>query len=110
MHIPDPQQREQRLNDRTRQFLVQLIGLVMVPIDVAPDASAAEQLQVVAACEQTDVVDLRDSRHEALNRSRDEVLDVLAAERIVERAVDLRRIDIARRTTACAPALAAAAL
>ena len=88
----------------------QFIRRVVVAIDVAPDTGASQQVHVVGAGQQADVIDLRDARHEALNRARDEVLGVAAAERVIERAVDLRRIDIAGASPLASTALAAAAL
>ena len=58
--------------------------------------------------EQPDVVDLRDPRHEALNGPRDEILGIAAAERVVERAVDLKRVDVAGGAAAREPAFVAA--
>ena len=78
-----------RLHDRPVQLLLQFRRRVVVAIDVATDATPAQQVQVIAAGEQAHVIDLRNSRHEALNGARDEVRGVAAAERIVEGAIDL---------------------
>ena len=108
--VAEPQQHQLGLNDRPRQRVLQLAASVVVAIDVAADAGAAKQLDIVAAGQQADIVDLRDPRHETLDGASDEVFRVTAAECVVERTVDLRRVHVARRTAAGVTTLAAAAL
>ena len=66
----------------------------MVSIYVAADAVRGEQLHVVGAREKADVVHLRNARHEELHRSGDQIALLVAAERVVERAVDLVQVEI----------------
>src|SRR4030095_15107241 len=87
-----------------------LAGRVVVTVDVPPDARTPEQLDIVAAREQADVVDLRDSRHKTLDGACDQILVVATAERVVERAVDLRRVHVARHAAAGQTTLAVAPL
>ena len=86
------------------------VGRVVMTVDVAAVAGTGEERHVVAAGQQPDVVDLRNARQETLNGPRDKVLVISAAERVVERAVDLIGVEIAGGAAGGREALAAAAL
>jgi hypothetical protein len=88
MRVPEAQKAKKRLHDRARERLLQFVGRIIVAVDVAPNAGAAQEIRVIVACEQPDVVDLRDSWKAALNRARDQVLGIVTAERVVEVSSD----------------------
>ena len=79
-----------------------------MPVDVPAFAGAAQQVEIVGAGQRPDVIDLWDSRQKTLNGSRDEILGIAAAQRVVERAVDLGRVDVAGGAAARQSAFAAA--
>ena len=109
MGVAEAQEREQSRDDRLLQRLLQFGRRVAVPVDVASFTGASQAFDVIRAGEQPDVVDLRDARHEALDGPRNEIFIVPPAQRIVERAVDLVRVDVARGVATGQAALTAAA-
>ena len=85
---------------------VDLVAAVVVPVDVAPDAAARQQLEAVFSRQQAHLVDLRHAGPEDMDRARHEVGLVVTAEGAVEVAVDLDQIQVAG---GCAFGLAAGA-
>src|SRR6185312_16449072 len=81
-----------------------------VAIDIAADARAAEQFDVIRSSKQSDVIDLRDTGREELDGAGDQVFVVTSAEGIVKGAIDLVEIEIARGGSGCLAARALAAL
>jgi len=106
--IADSQQRDERFHDGLRQRCLELLGRVVMPVDVTTFARTAQQVEIVGAGQQPDVVDLRDSRQEALDRPRDQIFGITAAEGVLERAVDLGRVEVAGGAAARESALVAA--
>src|SRR3954468_7480869 len=104
------QQRQRAFHNGPPDLLLHFVSREVVTVDVPADAGSGEERHVVAAGEQPDVVDLRDARQETLNGPSDEVLVVSAAERVVNRAVDLIGVEIAGGAAGGLEALAAAAL
>ena len=80
-----------------------------MPIYVAPHACTREQVHIVLPGQQTDVVHLRNPRREELDRSRQQVFVIAPAECVVERAIHLIQIEIARRRSRSFAALSLAA-
>ena len=66
MRVAQPDQLAELRDDGPAQRGEQLVVAVVMPIDVAADACAAEQLEIVFAREQADVIDLRYAGHEEL--------------------------------------------
>src|SRR5438128_698340 len=110
MRVAQFQERQRALDDGLAELLLHFIPPEVMTVDVAADARAGEERHVVAAGQQPDVVNLRDARQETLNGPRDEVLVVSPAERVIERAVDLIGVEIARGAAGGLDALAAAPL
>ena len=67
----------------------------MVAVDVAAHAAGFQQRHVVLAGQQAHVVHLRNAGQEELDRARDQVGAVVAAQRVVEGAVDLVQVQVA---------------
>src|SRR5688572_24253282 len=110
MRVPEPDQVEERTHDGTLDFRMDFVAGVVMAIDVAPLPRAPQEFHVVGAGQQSDVVDLRDSRREELQRTGNAVFPVAAAERVIESAIDLRYVQIVRRLAAGPTAFAIASL
>ena len=94
MDVAQTNQRAEVPDNQLFERDLQLVARVVVAVDVPPNAGAAEQLHVVTACEQTDVVDLWHAGREKLNRAREQIVAVDSRERVVEGAVDLVQIQV----------------
>ena len=78
-------------------------------IDVSTDARSSEEIHVVGASEQADVIDLRDAWREELDRAGNQVLISTASERIEESRVHLIKVKVIRSCTRGSPTLSLAA-
>src|SRR4051812_1114699 len=94
--VAEPDRREEVPDDGPPQRRIDLVARVAVPVDVPADARAPEQVDVVLPREQAHVVDLRDPRREELEEAGEQVAPVVPAQRVVEGAVDLVQVEIAR--------------
>ena len=65
-------------------------------VNIASHAGAAQQIHVVRANQQSDVVDLRYAWCEELQRSRDPILVIALSKRIVKSAIDLIQVEVVR--------------
>jgi len=66
VRVAQPDQLAELRDDGSAQRAEQLVAAVVMPVDVPADTCPAQQLDIVAAREQTDVIDLRYARHEQL--------------------------------------------
>ena len=97
VRVAETDQFEKRAHDRALQLIVQFGGRVVVAIDVAADAGAAQQVEIVRSRQQTGVIDLRHAGREELKGARNQIFVVACAEGIVKSAIDLVQIEIAGR-------------
>ena len=81
-----------------------------MPVDVAAHSRPRQKLHIVDSREQTGVVDLRNAGGEELDRTRQQILVVATAERVVEGAIDLVQIEVAGGGPGSFSALPGAAL
>ena len=110
MRVTEPDQVEERPHCGTLDFRIDFVARVVVTIDVAPLLRPPKKFHVIGAGQQSDVVDLRDSRREELQRTGNPVFPVATAERVIESAIDLRYVQIVRRLAAGLAAFAIASL
>src|SRR5438045_5783661 len=95
MPVAEPDQFQQPSHNRTLKRRSDFAGCVVVPVDVAAHSRPRQKLHIVDSREQTGVVDLRNAGGEELDRTRQQILVVATAERVVEGAIDLVRIEVA---------------
>ena len=88
VHIAQPNQLAKPRDDGPAQRGEHLIVIVVVAIDIAADAGAPKQLDVVAAGQQADIVDLRIPGTNAARRARSGT-SIVTRERVIERTVHL---------------------
>ena len=86
--------------------MVNIFRAIHAAVDIAAHARAFNQLQIVVAGKQSNVVHLRFTRHEELDSASDKVLRIVAPQRVVISGVDL--IDVQIRSGVPAGAAAAA--
>ena len=80
-----------------------------MPVNVAADLRAGQELHVVRARQQTHVINLRNTRDEELDGAGNQILVSTAAQGIVESAVHLIKIKVVRRRACSLSALVVAA-
>ena len=97
MRVAQANELAEPAHHRGRERALDLLTRVVVPIDVAPDARAREQVHVVRAAEQPDVVDLRNAGQEELDRARCEIRLGVASTGVEVRAVDLIEVEVRGR-------------
>ena len=85
-------------------------GLIIMTIDVSSDARPCQEFHVVAATQESNVIDLWNSRRKELKRASNQVLCFAAAKRIKEGAVHLIEIQVVGCRSRCLLALPIASL
>ena len=79
-------------------------------VDVAAHTGPPQQIHVIRSGQEPDVIDLGHSRSKELNRTRDQIIIVPAAEGIIKGAIDLIQIQVACGCSGGLPAFAVAPL
>jgi hypothetical protein len=87
-----------------------LFAAIVVAVDISSHARAAQEIHVVRAGEQSDVVDLRYAWHEQLQRSCDQILVIALSKCVVKSAIDLIKVEVVRSGAGCLLALVVTAL
>src|ERR1017187_1115633 len=105
MGIAQVYKSEQIVYDRIGDSTLDFARREIVTIDVSTDARACEEIHIVGASEQADVIDLRDAWYKELDCAGDQVLISTASESIVESAVDLIEVEVVRSCAGGSPAL-----
>src|SRR5690348_9784377 len=108
MRVPETNEPDQVLHHGFLQGLFDLPWRVEMPVDVAPDPRFCQQLHVIVAGEQADVIHLGNPRQKELDRTSEQIAEVIATHRIVKGAVDLVQIQIRGGCTRCETTLSAA--
>ena len=92
--VAENQQTEQIFYDRTLDFLIDFIQAIVVTVDVAAFFAVLQQLQIVFAGQQADIIDLRNARREALDRPRQQIGGIIVAQSRIVGAVDLIDVQV----------------
>ena len=110
MCIAETDQIQERTHHGSFEPLVQLGARIVMTIDVTAHTGPSQQIQVIRPGQKPNVIDLGHSRSKELNGTGDQVIIVPAAEGVVEGAIDLIQIQVARGCSGGLPAFAVAPL
>jgi len=89
MRVPEPDKLKLLLNQPTLECRFNFGALIIVPVNVASNSGAGQEVRVVASSKETYVVNLRDARRKKLEGSGNQILGFPPSKGIEERAVDL---------------------
>src|SRR5207253_9037088 len=87
-----------------------LLPRIVVTVNVASHAGAAQEIHVVRAGQQSYIVDLWYAWREEVQRSCEQILPIAAYKRIVKSAIDLIQVEVVRSCACCLMAVVMTAL
>lgn len=104
MFVAEADQFQQVPGNRSGEGFLHFAPTVVVPIDVPTHRYLRQEIHIIAARQQTDVIDLGNARRKELNGTRNQIVTIISAQSIIIGAVDLIQIKVRRRVPGRAPA------